>query len=223
MIPEKMSEPFHEIRICTNPGCGFRFPVSPTERRIDACPKCGSPTISAEAPYHSFRIREKNHPRQDRNFCAVLDNIRSAFNVGAMFRTADGCGIDQLYLCGITPTPEHPKVAKTALGAESAVAWEHSWDVLETVRQLKASGWQIWCLEGGNSAREIFSAIKLERCDVPLALVVGNEVSGVDPEVVKISNQCVYIPMEGVKESLNAAIAFGIAAYLLRYSEQIHE
>ena len=213
----------HEIRICTDPECGFRFPVSPTEARILTCPKCGAPTVLAEEPYRSFSIPEKAVHSVDSRVIAVLDNIRSTFNVGAMFRTADGCGITKLYLCGITPTPEHPKVGKTALGAETVVPWEHQWDTLEVVSSLKSRGYELWALEGGSTAREIFTEIKNASADKPIALIVGNEVSGVDPQVVNCCDHCIYIPMEGMKESLNVAIAFGIAAYLIRYREKLNE
>ncbi len=149
---------------------------------------------------------------------AVLDNIRSTYNVGSIFRTSDGAGIDKLYLCGITPTPDHPKVGKTALDAERSVDWEHSWSVIDTVRKLREEGYLILSLEGGSSSKDIFDSLEeIREADMPIALVVGNEISGVDPEAVSNSSMCVYIPMEGVKESLNVASAFGIAAYLIRY------
>lgn len=220
-----MEETLHEIRICTNPECGFRFPVSPTEKRMDHCPKCGAPAALGEAPYHAFSIRGREPIFPSRiPLIAVLDNIRSAFNVGAMFRTADGAGFSSLSLCGITPTPFHPRVKKTALGAELSVPWEHSWDVCETVSQMKKTGTEIWALEGGDRSIDIFDSTRfLDHETRSIALVVGNEVSGVDPEVVKMCDHCVYIPMEGCKESLNVAIAFGIAAYLIRYGVRIHE
>ena len=209
-------ETLHEILICTE--CGFRFPLSPTEKRLVRCPRCGAALQSAEMPYESFSVPVKTTHNQDFKFVSVLDNIRSAYNVGSIFRTSDGAGLSKLYLCGITPTPENPRVGKTALGAEQAVKWEHSWDVLQTVQNLKNSGYFIISLEGGKTSRNIFDALPdIKRQNSPIALAVGNEVSGVDPEVVNISSLCVYIPMEGIKESLNVASAFGIAAYLIRY------
>ena len=178
----------------------------------------------AEAPYSSFAVPVKEKHSTHKPFISVLDNIRSTYNVGSIFRTSDGAGISKLYLCGITPTPEHPKVGKTALDAEKAVLWEHSWSVLDTVRKLKNEGYLIITLEGGNSSVNIFEAIpEIKKTDLPIALVVGNEISGVDPDVVALSSVCVYIPMEGIKESLNVATAFGIAAYLLRYQGMNYE
>lgn len=211
-------EKLHEILVCTDPDCGFRFPLSPTEKRPGHCPKCGAPLMTAEAPYRSFAVPEKHKRTKKQPFAAVLDNIRSTYNVGSIFRTSDGAGIDKLYLCGITPTPEHPKVGKTALDAERSVAWEHSWSVIDTVKKLREEGYLILALEGGSSSVDIFDSLeKIREADRPIALVVGNEISGVDPEAVSNSSMCIYIPMEGVKESLNVATAFGIAAYLIRY------
>lgn len=208
----------HEVLICTDPNCGFRFPLSPTEKRMQKCPRCGSSLQLAEMPYRSFSVPVKSKLAKKNLFVSVLDNIRSTYNVGSIFRTSDGAGIDRLYLCGITPTPEHPKVCKTALNAENAVPWEHSWSVLETVQKLQQEGYLIISLEGGSDAADIFESLpKIKEADRPVALVVGNEISGIDPEVVRLSSLCVYIPMEGIKESLNVATAFGIAAYLIRY------
>ena len=212
------TENLHEILVCTDPGCGFRFPLSPTEKRMERCPRCGAPLKMAEVPYSSFTVpvKEKHDPHQD--FVCVLDNIRSAYNVGSIFRTSDGCGISKLYLCGITPTPENSRVGKTSLGAESTVPWEHSWSVIDTVKELLDQGYQTIALEGGSSSVNIFEALPvIKEQNLPLALIVGNEVSGIDPEVVENSSFCVYIPMEGIKESLNVATAFGIASYLIRY------
>lgn len=208
----------HEVLICSDPHCGFRFPLSPTEKRMRNCPRCGAALQSAEMPYASFSVPLKSDPKRGKAFVSVLDNFRSAYNVGSVFRTSDGAGIDRLFLCGITPTPDHPKVCKTALGAEKSVPWEHSWNVLETVQKLRDEGYWIVSLEGGEKSNDIFGSLPLMReKDMPIALVVGNEISGVDPEVLKISSMNVYIPMEGIKESLNAASAFAIAAYLIRY------
>ncbi len=214
--------PINQVRICQNPACGFRFPIGPTEKKITRCPKCGSSTILAFDPYHPFAVPEKNLHRSPFHLAAVLDNIRSAFNVGAIFRTSDGAGFEKIFLCGITPTPENLKVQKTALGAEKVIPWKHGWDILETAQGLKKDGYQLWSLEGGTTSNVIFSQLNRIQPDDKIALIVGNEVSGVDPEVVKISDECVYLPMEGIKESLNVAVAFGIAAYYIRYGASQH-
>ena len=212
----------HEILICNS--CGLRFPLSPTEKRISICPKCGSALILAEVPYEAFSVPVKETNQKPVKFVAVLDNIRSAYNVGSIFRTSDGSGVDKLFLCGITPTPENSRVGKTALGAENNIMWEHTWSVIETVEKLKADDFFIVALEGGVSSCNLFEALPLiKNQSKPIALIVGNEVSGIDPEAVNKSSLCVYIPMEGIKESLNVATAFGIASYLIRYQGMSNE
>lgn len=218
------NDTLHEILYCTDPQCGLRFPLSPTEKRLTRCPRCGSPLRSAEEPYSSFSVPQKERKSKNRKFVTVLDNIRSAYNVGSVFRTSDGAGIDKIYLCGITPTPENPKVGKTALDAEKYIPWEHSWSVLETVRTLRSAGFCVISLEGGSSSVNIFDALPiLRKAKDPVAMIVGNEVSGIDPMAVQLSSMCVYIPMEGIKESLNVATAFGIASYLIRYQGLVNE
>lgn len=145
---------------------------------------------------------------------AVLDNMRSIYNVGSMFRTADGAGIAHLYLCGTTPTPEHPRLAKTALGAENTVSWSYHRNALDLVKLLKAEGHTLVALEGGDTAQGLFSGGG-DTPRSPLAFVVGNEVTGVDPGVLSECDTVFSIPMLGQKESLNVTVAFGVAAYCL--------
>ncbi len=147
---------------------------------------------------------------------ALLDNIRSTFNVGAMFRTADGAGVRHIHLAGVTPAPDHPKVGKTALGAEYAVPWTLHWDALEAARECKQNGMRLWALEGGAEARPLFD-LRPELPGPPILLAVGNEVSGVDPGILELCDRHISIPMQGVKRSLNVSIAFGIAVYFLRF------
>jgi tRNA G18 (ribose-2'-O)-methylase SpoU len=210
-----MTEAFSMIRQCLRPTCRFRFPV--TGENLDettACPKCGSPTRLVESPYAGLKV-EARPTRAGPVVQALLDNIRSSFNVGAMFRTADGAGVTHLHLCGITPAPDHPKVAKTALGAEYTVPWTQYWDAIEAAAGLKQGGFELWALEGGPRSESIFEAAhKLP--EKPLLLVVGNEVSGVDPGLLQLCERVVSIPMHGAKQSLNVAVAFGIAVYTLR-------
>jgi len=149
------------------------------------------------------------------HLAVLLDNIRSAWNVGSMFRAADGAGLRHLYLCGLSATPENEKVAKTALGSELAVPWSHHMDGVQLCRELKAAGYRIWALEGGDRAEDLYQmGIPKEQ---PLLLVVGNELSGVDPGILAECERVVCLPMSGQKGSLNVAVAFGIAVYSLRY------
>jgi tRNA G18 (ribose-2'-O)-methylase SpoU len=146
----------------------------------------------------------------------LLDNIRSTFNVGSIFRASDGAGLRRLHLCGITPTPDNPKVAKTALGAEVTVDWSYHLNAIQAAQSLKAQGFSICALEATADSCSIFQAPAV-LFSSPLLLVVGNEVTGVDPELLDLSDAVLSIPMQGKKESLNVSIAFGIAAYTLRF------
>jgi tRNA G18 (ribose-2'-O)-methylase SpoU len=145
-----------------------------------------------------------------------LDNIRSAWNVGSIFRSADGFGFVHAYLCGITPTPEVDAVAKTSLGAEDSVPWSHHKDAVKLVKGLKKEGFQILALE--DDARAV--AIKDEGGKINdkrrnAVLILGSEVTGVDPELLDLCDKILYIPMRGEKKSFNVAMAFSIAAYAL--------
>lgn len=151
---------------------------------------------------------------------ALLDNIRSCFNVGSMFRAADGSGLSHIHLCGLSPTPDNPKVSKTALGAEISVPWTQHLDGLTAVNLLKQRSYRIWGLEGGPRSQSLFSLGRL-LAGSPILLVVGNEVSGIDPGILDLCDRVISIPMEGFKRSLNVAVAFGIAAYFLRFGIQI--
>ena len=216
------SEPIVFVE-CSRPGCQFRFPVEANNRRGKTCPKCGAETIpQAEAGFagRQMTLQVANHPLpKSPPAAALLDNLRSTFNVGAIFRTADGAGFDRLHLCGITPTPENPKVGKTALGSENAIPWDYSNNSVLAVRQLKQAGACLWALEDTPQAISLYDALSF-RSSQPLVLVVGNELAGVDPGVLELCDLHTWIPMRGMKESLNVAIAFSIAAYLIRSPEK---
>jgi 23S rRNA (guanosine2251-2'-O)-methyltransferase len=149
------------------------------------------------------------HPRLP--LCVVLNNIRSLHNVGAIFRTADGAGIEKLWLCGCTGYPPQGGLAKTALGAENHVPWEYREDVLGVLRQLKSKGYQIVLLEQmqGSIVYDQFVP------QAPVCLVIGNEVTGIEDQIIALSDAAVEIPMAGIKNSLNVAVAFGITAYAI--------
>lgn len=143
----------------------------------------------------------------------ILDNIRSRENVGSIFRTADGAGVDKIYLCGITPTPPHEKISKTALGAEAYVPWEYYKQAWRLLQKLKEEGVTIVALECGKGSENIF---KIELPASPIALVLGNEVNGLSKEILKRAQKKAAIPMYGRKESLNVAVAMGIAVYAIQ-------
>lgn len=206
---------FH-MRQCQNERCRFRFPVSMDSQETITCPQCGSVTALTDQAF-GLHNPTPAAPVQGPPIEALLDNIRSVFNVGAMFRTADGAGLRHLYLCGMTSTPHHPRLAKTALGAEHAVPWTRHLNAVDIARQLKAQGARLWALESGPHSQSLFDVAPC-RQPTPLVLIVGNERAGVDPQLLSLCDLLLHIPMAGVKESLNVAIAFGVAAYALRYS-----
>lgn len=142
----------------------------------------------------------------------VLDNVRSMNNIGSVFRTADAFRIERVYLCGISATPPHPDIHKTALGAEEVVAWTYYESTLECASALKAQGYTIWCVEQAKGS------IPLDHFDpqptqTPIALVLGNEVKGVDQSVIDTSHGCIEIPQYGTKHSINVSVACGIVLW----------
>ncbi|MDD3480835.1 MAG: TrmH family RNA methyltransferase [Patescibacteria group bacterium] len=140
----------------------------------------------------------------------ILDNIRSAQNVGSILRTCDGLGIREVYLCGITPGIDDRKVLKTSLGAEKSLKVLETPSTFDTVKGL-LDKYEVVALELSKGAVDIKEYTPRKE----VALVVGNEVSGVSDDVQKICNKEVMIPMKGTKESLNVSVAFGIAAFYL--------
>lgn len=147
----------------------------------------------------------------------ILHNIRSNHNVGSIFRTADGAGVAKLWLTGYTPTPldqfkrVNNEIAKTALGAEQSLAWEKRESIVDLITELKKEGYKILALEQ-NEKSVNYTKAKLAG---KTALIVGNEVGGVEPEVLNLCDQIIEIPMRGSKESLNVAVATGIALFRL--------
>lgn len=139
----------------------------------------------------------------------ILPDIRSALNVGAILRTADGIGAEKVYLTGYTATPEHPKVAKTSLGAENSVPWEYLHNTKDIIQKKKAEGFQIVGVELDESAKKIWDVT----FKFPIALLLGNEINGIPDDQKKLCDQLVYLPMLGQKESLNVATTAGIIGY----------
>ena len=139
----------------------------------------------------------------------VLDNIRSAFNVGSIIRTADCALVQAVYCCGITAHPPHKKLDKTTLGALPYVPVFHAPETLTLVKELKSQGQPIVALELTNQSRLIWKT----KFSLPVTLVLGNEALGISKEVLSVTDRIVEIPMLGYKNSINVAVAFGIAVY----------
>jgi len=148
-----------------------------------------------------------------RKFYLILPDIRSCHNVGAMFRTADAFGVDKIFLVGYTPHPPRPQIDKVSLGAEKWMEWQERRDLRRLVVALKKQGIKIIGLEKTKISQDIKDIKILDTGD--FALIVGNEVDGIKPEILKLCNHVVHIPMMGKKESLNVSVAAGIAMYEL--------
>ena len=143
----------------------------------------------------------------------ILDNIRSAHNVGSAFRTADAFGVDKIYLGGICPVPPSPELHKVALGAEEVVPYEHVQDVVDLVRRLQADGYTVIAVE------QTVHSVKLDEFQAgnqKCALIFGNEVSGVQQEVVDAADYALEIPQQGTKHSLNVSVSIGVVLWGIR-------
>ena len=152
-----------------------------------------------------FKITEKN------KFCLVLDDIRSMNNVGSVFRTADAFLVEKIYLCGITATPPHREIEKTALGSTESVAWEYAENVLDLLKILQENGYVVMAVE------QVENSLKLNDfkpdSDKKYAFVFGNEVFGVNQDVVEHADFCLEIPQFGTKHSLNISVTAGIVCW----------
>ena len=230
MYNDRMPEGTYEIRICES--CGLRYPLVAGQRFGTRCPACmgetrvvlsrelvtepSHPPHTASSPIGQAATPTTFHWRGGR--AVLLDNIRSAWNVGSILRSADGFGFGQAYLCGITATPENEAVTKISLGAEDSVPWSYHEDAVKLVNGFKKEGWHIEALEDHERAVDIRIATSngnFSKQTNKSILIVGNEITGVDPQLIDLCDRILHIPMLGEKKSFNAAIAFGIAAFAL--------
>ena len=208
-----MNEIYFEIRVCTS--CGLRYPIQKNSSMSVRCPICLGRTevVLNKTIRDEERKIEKSTSKKNGFHAVLLDNIRSAWNVGSIFRSADGFGFDHVYLGGITPTPENEAVVKTSLGAEEYLPWSYHKDAVKLIHGLKKDGWWIAALEEGEGSIQLGKqkSTKAKKS----VLILGSEVTGVDPELLALCDQIISIPMRGQKRSLNVAIAFSVAAYAL--------
>jgi 23S rRNA (guanosine2251-2'-O)-methyltransferase len=140
----------------------------------------------------------------------MLHNVRSAYNVGSMFRTADSAMLKELILCGFTPSPPKKEIEKTALGAVDSVPWQYFKDTISAIEYSKTQNHKVFALELTDNARD-YSLLKPS--DFPMTIVAGNELTGIDDTILAHCDDSIYIPMYGIKHSLNVSVAVGISVF----------
>lgn len=149
--------------------------------------------------------------RSDKNqIIVVLDNVRSALNVGSFFRTCDGFAVETLFLTGITACPPNREIQKTAIGATESVSWEYRENIVDAVTEIKAADYKVWGVEQTNQSVMLN---QIEMSDQKIALVFGNEVDGLSEEILPMLDGCIEIPQFGTKHSLNVAVCGGIVLW----------
>ena len=182
---------------------------------MDRCPVCGSQMNLIGKPYSNFQRPSTVQWLPGLSISILLDNLRSAENVGSIFRTANGAGVAHIYCCGTTPSPEHARVRKSSLGAEMETGWSYHTNSLDIVNELQNDGYHLVALESTPDSKSLMDHDLDPQPLQHLVLILGNEVSSVDPEVLMCANSIIHIPMAGSKTSLNVAVAAGIALYLI--------
>jgi len=160
---------------------------------------------------------EEYHEAQKLPLVVVLDDVRSMYNIGSVFRTCDTFRVEAVYLCGICQTPPATEIHKTALGAEESVAWKYFKTALEAVDELKQAGYTVLSVEQVEHSTKLQTFVP-DR-DKKYAVVLGNEVKGVHQEVVDASNGCLEIPQLGTKHSMNVSVTAGIVIY--KFAEEL--
>ncbi len=162
--------------------------------------------------HQEILTRQQEKKTKKTPFCVILNDLRSCHNVGSIFRTADGAGVEKIWLCGITACPPNKQINKTALDAQDHVSWEYRKDALSVIQELKQQNYQIILLEQMEGSRLYHEFTP----HFPTCLIIGNETDGISPELISHCDAAIEIEMAGIKNSLNVAVAFGIAAYYFR-------
>jgi len=215
------------LAACPYPDCRsvFRIDGAIKVAKVGACPSCGRQgsiyatkiwrqTLANEIVTRS-RVGQLQCQTSFVQISAILENIRSLFNVGSIFRSADAVGIGKLYLTGITGCPPRKEICKASLGAENYVPWQYLAHPLHIIPALKSEDITLLGLEKTKSSLPLPDLLAGGKLHKPLCFVVGNEVDGISPELLSQCDAVCHLPMKGWKESLNVAVAFGAAAYLL--------
>lgn len=210
-----MTEHQFQIFECSNNECRLRFPNDLSITVITVCPFCSSTMVPVGAPYKNFHAKPDVTRKNKTEINLLLDNLRSTENVGSIFRTANGAGASHVYCCGTTPTPEHPRVKKASLGAEIDTGWTYHRNSIDLAAGLSATGCELIALEATPHSTTLFNFFLCQDQNRDIVLIIGNEISGIDPQLLEMASHILHIPMVGVKTSLNAAVAVGIALYYL--------
>ena len=206
-----MTSNAYQVRQC--PSCGLRYPLMEGATFGTRCPSCLASTEIISTILLQTENRPTSNPLTIR-VEALLDNIRSAWNVGSIFRTADGFGVNHLHLCGVTPTPEISAVKKTSLGAEETVGWTYHKNAVTAAQELKEDGGRLFALEEDPRAIPIQN-LQYDFANEKIILIAGSEVTGVDPQLLDLCDEILFIPMRGRKKSFNVSVAFGVAVWML--------
>lgn len=220
--------------ICPYPECQAQLDLEAEEEVVNkrghwlaSCPSCNEIATfrekdAIEKMEASFvRRKEANiveggpEPQKLASMSVLVEDVRSLWNVGSIFRTADGAGFSSVFLSGISGSPPRKEIEKVSLGAEKTLSWKYKVSPLEFILDLKAHGVQILGLERNDKSLLLTDVIAKKELRKPICIVVGNEVSGLSPQVMRYCDLLCHLPMKGHKESLNVAVAFGIAAYLV--------
>ena len=209
----------YQVRKCRSESCGLRYPCQADYTFKERCPRCGAPATlvrvqGAGALEHPAADVAK---RSALALEALLDNVRSAWNVGSIFRSADGAGFSRLYLCGVTPTPEFPPVLKTSLGAEKSLPWTQHLDGLQAASRLIETGRRLWALENDPAACTLYDILGGFSPLAGRSDCAGSRQRGVrcgcrHPGFVRARSLPAHARL---KRSYNVAVAFGIAAHYL--------
>jgi 23S rRNA (guanosine2251-2'-O)-methyltransferase len=207
-----------QIYECQNIECRLRFPTNISIDHFEKCLLCGSSVVAVGAPFTNQKPKPIVTQPSFTKFHLLLDNLRSTLNVGSIFRTANCAAIDHIFCCGTTPTPLHSKFSKSGLTSEETVSWSYHRNALEIIHDQKDKGFRICSLEVTCQSTSIFNQSHVHKSEKDVLLVVGNEISGIDPGILDLSDSIVYIPMLGTKTSLNVSIAAAIGVYTNRFS-----
>lgn len=217
MINLPTQTPVFQMYECQNPDCGLRMPTNLSVGMVEKCPFCKNGMKPVGEPFQNTLPPGDDTHSNTPKIQILLDNLRSVFNVGAVFRTANGSAVEHIYCCGTTPTPEHPKFIKSGLGADETIPWTYARNGLEIVKSAIAQRFKVVSLEISSDSHSIFGFFQHTTLQDKVLLVVGNEVSGIDPGILELSDFRVHIPMLGLKTSLNVSIAAALAMYAFRF------